>query len=479
LEQYVHEAKTVTIDSGKEFSYSFKEAMKNSPDKGVFLIEGRGGRDGLEIVGTGRFGNEVIRGKANISISSVEQMYRWFCHRTYAGGARGLNDQAGSPWNWPDNECDGRHFVFVHGFNVNVEEASALGSEMFKRLWQSGSKSMFTVIDWFGDEDQYDVLSKGTVSPNYYANVFHAFQTAPSLASRCASLPGTKVLIAHSLGNILVASAIKDCGLTGYSKYYMLNAAVAMEAYDSTAFTTAMDDSEWENVPQQYWASNWSGLFSEDDFRHSLSWKGRFAGIPNAVNCFSDTEDILANAIPGQPMYFGSVWKIQEATKGTTTWNDLNMIPGLDIACEGGWGVNTYYALDPLWYVYQHGFTTKASTLTREQAIVHPPFTPFRSETANMHSTNLFTIADAEYRKTLRAKFLGDAIPARSFATGANPLHRRTGVGNVSLQSCLSNASKWPKKVEDSNVWEHSDFKNAAFFFNYLLFKKIVNEESE
>jgi hypothetical protein len=96
-----------------------------------------------------------------------------------------------------------------------------------------------------------------------------------------------------------------------------------------------------------------------------------------------------------------------------------------------------------------------------------------------MHSTNLFTIADAEYRKTLRAKFLGDAIPARSFATGANPLHRRTGVGNVSLQSCLSNASKWPKKVEDSNVWEHSDFKNAAFFFNYLLFKKIVNEESE
>ncbi len=480
LEQYAHEAKTVTIDSGKEFSYSFKEAMKNSPDKGVFIIEGRGGRDGLEIVGTGRFGNEVIRGKANISISSVEQMYRWFCHRTYAGGARGLNDQADSPWNWPDNECDGRHFVFVHGFNVNIDEARALGSEMFKRLWQSGSKSMFTVVDWFGNEDQYNsLIFDGTVSPNYYANVLHAFQTAPSLASRCASLPGTKVLIAHSLGNILVSSAIKDCGLTGYSKYYMLNAAVAMEAYDSTAFTTAMDDSEWENVPKQYWASNWSGLFSEEDFRHSLSWKGRFAGISNAVNLYSDTEDILANATPGQPMYFGSVWKIQEATKGTTTWNDLNMIPGLDIACEGGWGVNTYYALDPLWYVYQHGFTTKASTLTREKAIVHPPFTPFRTETANMHSTNLFTIADAEYRKTLRAKFLGDAIPARSFATGANPLNRRAGIGNIALQSCLSNASKWPKKAGDAIVWEHSDFKNAAFFFNYLLYRKIINEESE
>ena len=97
LGQYAHEAETVAIDGGKEFPYSFKEAMKNSPDKGVFLIEGRGGRDGLEIVGTGRFDNEIIRGEANLSISSVERMYRWFCHRTYAGGARGLNDQAGSP----------------------------------------------------------------------------------------------------------------------------------------------------------------------------------------------------------------------------------------------------------------------------------------------------------------------------------------------------------------------------------------------
>lgn len=480
LGQYAHEAETVAIDGGKEFPYSFKEAMKNSPDKGVFLIEGRGGRDGLEIVGTGRFDNEIIRGEANLSISSVERMYRWFCHRTYAGGARGLNNQAGSPWNWPDNECDGRHFVFVHGFNVNADEARALGSEMFKRLWQSGSKSMFTVVDWFGNEDQYDsLIFDGTVSPNYYANVLHAFQTAPSLASRCASLPGTKVLIAHSLGNILVSSAIKDCGLTGYSRYYMLNAAVAMEAYDSTAFTTAMDDSEWQNVPPQYWASNWSGLFSEDDFRHSLSWRGRFAGVANAVNCFSESDEILANAVSGQVMFAGSVWRKQEVTKGTTIWNDLNVgtLGTFDIACEGGWGINTYYSLNPLWYVYQYGFTERASTLTRDQAIVHPPFTPFRSETANMHSTNLFTIANADDRKMLRAKFLGDAIPARSFATGAN---ETSGLSqNLSLATCRGNESKWPEERENGNdkFWRHSDFKNLAYPFTRKLFDKIVNNE--
>ena len=37
-----------------------------------------------------------------------------------------------------------------------------------------------------------------------------------------------------------------------------------------------------------------------------------------------------------------------------------------------------------------------------------------------MHSTSLFTIASASYRNELRAKFLADAIPATSFATGAN-----------------------------------------------------------
>ncbi len=32
----------------------------------------------------------------------------------------------------------------------------------------------------------------------------------------------------------------------------------------------------------------------------------------------------------------------------------------------------------------------------------------------------------------------------------------------------LSNASKWPKKAGDAIVWEHSDFKNAAFFSKTL-----------
>ena len=236
-----------------------------------------------------------------------------------------------------------------------------------------------------------------------------------------------------------------------------------------------MCDEEWEKVPSNYLAANWSKLFPANDFRASLSWRGRFAGIANAVNCYSPTEDVLANAEVGQLTLSGGAWKIQEFTKGTTVWHELNSIPFLDlnVACEGGWGINTYYSLNPLWYVYQYGFTDKVqSDMTREDAITHPLFTPFRSESEAMHSTNLFTIADVTYRGQLRAKFLGDAIPATSFAAGAN--HTRGVKDNHNLQTSTQNG--WPRKSsEEEFVWEHSDIKNVAFYYTFELFKKIKN----
>ena len=165
-------------------------------------------------------------------------------------------------------------------------------------------------------------------------------------------------------------------------------------------------------------------------------------------------------------------WHKQELTKGTTVWHELNSLPFLDlnVACEGGWGINTYYSLNPLWYVYQYGFTDKVqSDMTREDAITHPLFTPFRSESEAMHSTNLFTIADATYREQLRAKFLGDAIPATSFAAGAN--HTGGIKDNYNMHDFI--AEGWPKKnFEEEFIWEHSDIKNVAFYFTFKLFKK-------
>ena len=108
--------------------------------------------------------------------------------------------------------------------------------------------------------------------------------------------------------------------------------------------------------------------------------------------------------------------------------------------------------------------------ITPKDAIEHPLFTPFRSEAENMHSTNLFTIANTNDRKTLRAKFLADAIPATSFAAGANPVSANVICGNIDYAKCKS--GNWPRS---GGEWQHSDIKNVAYFFIWKFFDKIID----
>ena len=185
------------------------------------------------------------------------------------------------PDNLLDSECDGRHFVLVHGYNVNSADARKWGDQMFKRLRLSGMKSMFTAVNWKGDESQFSLMfSDKQISPDYYINVKNAFHSAPMLVQACRDLPGEKVMLAHSLGNMLVSSAAKDHGLN-YSKYYMLNAAVPMETYDNGSFSSVMCDEEWNKVPSNFWRPI-GASFS----RRMIS-----------VHRFRDAEDL-----PGSPM---------------------------------------------------------------------------------------------------------------------------------------------------------------------------------
>ena len=406
-------------------------------------------------------------------VVDVERMYRWANLRPVCGDSSGEGSDLANPlWN-PDSESDGRHFVFVHGYNVNAEAARVWANQMFKRLWVAGSRSMFTAVDWYGDSSQYhSLIYMDTVSPDYYANVMHAFATASNLVDTVASLPGTnKVMLAHSLGNMLVSSAAVDHNLQ-YDRYYMLNAAVPMEAYDVDSSTSNMVDSAWSNVPENYRASGWSNLYDNtNDFRRLLSWQGRFAGIANAVNCYSPTEDVLENA---SEHGYGSSWAKQELFKGTAVWHGLNTVLFFNdsVSCEGGWGINTYYAANPSYYIPLVGLDASVSNLTREAVIEHPLFTPFRAESDAMHSTNLFAIADADYRAQLRAKFLGDAIPATSFAAGANEISGNAVCGNINYADCRSGT--WPI---GEGKWRHSDIKNVAYFFNWKLFKLIINSD--
>ena len=170
----------------------------------------------------------------------------------------------------------------------------------------------------------------------------------------------------------------------------------------------------------------------------------------------------------------------QEALKGSVLFDAINIAPGSHIGCEGGWGRSAHY---PLWLTT--GSMLGLSGLTREDVIENPLFTPFRNETERMSSTNLFSVTDAAATSELRTRFLSDAIPAESHAAGANAFDVRANILNRRMDSsqangCMANAGMWPSdrretvRGSERLLWQHSDFKNMAYFFVHPFFDKVA-----
>ena len=432
------------------------------PAGGVLALTAVGNVDGREspelVVSLG--GAEVFRQRLPVALRPVREMYRFLSVRGRCGDGRAVGVCAGDPPGLPDAETDGRHFVFVHGYNVGPDGAREWADAMFKRLLLAGSRSMFTAVTWFGDYARIweGVPVVGGESLNYYRNVRHAFASAAPFRAAVEGLPGRKVLLAHSLGNMLVSSAIVDHGMTGYERYHMLNAAVPMEAYDREAQTDSMVDGAWRDVSPRHRASRWHGWFAAPDFRAGLTWKGRFGVIPRAENCYSETEDVLSNPTMGG---IGDAWSAQELLKGTTVLYGTDLLLQ-GIAVEGGWGINVRHVANPLAYVPGVGLRADYfANYTREQSIATPLFTSF--DDARMSSTNALDFADAD----LRAKMLGDAIPAESFAAGANALR---WFGNYEY---LQNADHGWTDEDEEPKWRHSDIKNVDYRYVQDFFRHI------
>lgn len=458
-----------------ELPENFIGLMKGDRDKGVVLIEGRSpdGDSSASSVAPivlrvyekpyASDSTPLCELRLPLSLSSVEEMYRWMDLRQALGAPSYIPSRLGIPSNLPDSECDGKNYVLVHGYNVNKEDARGWASEMFKRLRQSGSQSMFTAVDWYGDYSQFEIPFYDKVSPDYYKNVEHAFRSASLLVSQCAALPGAKVMLAHSLGNMLVSSAAVDYGLD-YDRYCMINAAVPMEAYYDESYAPQMIDKAWTSVSNGLWASRWSGQFEEGDFRRTLSWKGRFSGMHDAINYYSPSEDVLRN-----PVNFGlgGEWAKQELFKGVSVWKGINglHIENVDVACEGGWGINPYFAMRPDYYLPLKGFIG-VRFRDYSESVIRPLFTPFTD--SSLHRVG----ADRRVDDVLRAKMLGDAIPAESFAAGANALPDRSGMTSYDMAAHRQNGR--PRLLNGD--WLHSDIKNAAYYYVYPVFEHIIEE---
>ncbi len=64
----------------------------------------------------------------------VETMFRHKNLVNAVGMAPDTHDRETAP-NWPDELNNHQAFVFVHGYNVNQQQARGWQAEFFKRLW--------------------------------------------------------------------------------------------------------------------------------------------------------------------------------------------------------------------------------------------------------------------------------------------------------------------------------------------------------
>ena len=476
MNQYAYVASSYPVSpAGTTLPAAFVSRLRQH-GKGVILVEGARESSAPLVL-------EASRGGTNFSfslplrIAPVEDFYRWLNLRSLTGGSMEWPTRWTAPA-LPDVLCNGRHAVFVHGYNVAENDARGGAAEMFKRLRRSGSRAMFTAVTWEGDAEP------GWLPANayYHADVVNAFSVADDFASLMDNIPGEVTVIAHSLGNMVVSSAVADHGFSP-AHYFMVDAAVAREAYgDTVQHTNEMVPSDWHAYENVLWSSEWFSLFDpSSDARTNLTWRGRFGNIPQAHNYYSSGDQVLANnttgATPLVPDENGA-WAYQERIKGL--WQPV-LLQGVD--SHGGWGFNAQYdqvaGTDPLtgnpvmqrMQPAQAGLLADNPDMLRTNAF----FKPFNI--AGLYTTNGPAVAAVPAN---RARLLAEALPALSRAAGSNPLAAFGDNRNTDLMSFKTDA-EWPAErpqitVGQPKPWKHSDFKNVAYRYVYHFYDDVVTK---
>lgn len=444
---------------------------------GVILIEGRAASAAPLILAVVKDGVTITEVRLELRINRVEDMFRHLDLRLQARNydgtpvvirVPGLPTRMSDPGDaFPDTATNGKYFVFVHGYNVDAQTARGWQAEVFKRMFALGSRARFVGVSWHG-----------ATGLDYHQAVFHAFQTGDALAAALNLPAGTDITIAaHSLGNMLVSHAIQDGGFAP-SRYYMINAAVPLEAYDFAGVLAeqraAMTEQGWKDSDPRLYSANWHELFRDDpgDFRQRLTWKDRFQSVlPRVYNFFSPGEDVVENStfdsasvvtkILRQGFNFSrGAWKAQELVKGvgwTSSLADLFMARG-----QAGWERDLWYlGVPPAAIGNQELRTRPYFDEFIERDLIHPD--PARA-------------SNRAAEKKVQYDLLARGLPALSFAAAANPLGAEAE-RNFDMEASGRAPGQWPHEGHEggnAGRWLHSDFKNVALPYVFEIYAAMI-----
>jgi hypothetical protein len=460
-----------TAGQGAELSMEFLSAAIEN--RGVLLFEAKSATNqSFELVIVKKDnGQEVARisRALPVEMEEVEKMYWRANIRSAAYGQQVGANVVVEPTNskFKSSRKD-RWFVFCHGYNVNEKAARGWNSEIFKRLHQMGSDSKFLGVTWEGNQGQIDpwIPFAGGATPDYWQNVYNAFQSSASLATVVNGLSsGPRVVAGHSLGNMLVSSAVCDKNLEA-EQYFMINAAVPREAYSVAHISQdrfLVRNPSWNQYDNQtrLWSSDYWNLFPTSDGRHNLTWRGRFSALGSKTtpfNYFSTGEEVLKKGNSTKPNLFLDVtiksqlaWVKQEMGKGEVT---KKLVTGVR-ASNGGWGYNAFWGGNP--------------PVDNDVLRANPYFKPFtdfgiNGQFQSIHGGNGSDLAKQYW---VRAFLLAHDIPAISNPAGSDFVQGYAG-GDMN--------SKW--KSGSWGDWKHSDIKNQSFDRVWRVYADMVKRGS-
>ena len=354
---------------------------------------------------------------------------------------------------------------FIHGANVSEQDARTWAAAMFKGLYQAGANMEFYPVAWQSDIGP---------SYNYHINASNAFVTASFLAPRINSVPGRKVVIAHSLGTMVAAAAIQDYGMQ-VDKLIMLNSAIPAEAFDPSLANESASNklvhNDWVGYTNSCWAANWHKLFNAPDARSRLTWRGRFAAVvPMAVNFYSSGDEVLELYPHSQnPAWYNGVspsgnWGERYAWHKQEIWKGRKSLLGFIGTTEwAGWGFKENMLGVKKWSAQEANAVTDVIVFSTNTV-----FNPYPSSITNADATRLETDSH-----------LTQGIPALSPPTGRTDLSHK-GIPSFDMNGAQIKTSAWPRDPASigsddlGDNWLHSDLKNVAYFYTHRLFQKIV-----
>ena len=502
------------------FSQDFLTRLRDS-GQGIILVEARNPTSAPLVLEVWQGTNVLAQASLWLSISGVEQMFRQknlireaFPSTTEFPGVpdRLTTGDGYFDWDptlaWNEPDTNDKNFVFLHGYSNNPDQARGVFADVFKRMFWSGSHAKFYGVTWFGSDTQGNVFFPGTtirvpgttgVTPNYHTNVYHALQTAPNLARFLGTLTnGQTTVAAHSPGNMVVLSALSDSNAL-MSKYFMIDAAVSIEAIQGNAPQTAdMIYSDWVPYANRLYSHEWHDLFPAGDGRSALTWTNRVGNFQNTAvyNFYSSGEEVLRDYSDDPPPGFLSslpetIWAAIQGASGSWVWvwqekgKGRAALDNFMASTHGGWKFNYH---SPYLYT-SNGFPafmtpSQASTsAVPDSQLRTNAFFDLTSSGFGTADTALYGAGGSTYAQTNGDRMLSDAIPALTLPVGANPVPRLVGLNrNFDMQTTYESGwpsdrgpAQWPQGTTAAGEWHHGDFRQVGYTFTHKLFDDFVN----